>query len=874
MSKPLLLLDGHSLAYRAFFALPTTIVTSTGQITNAVYGFTSMVIKILTEQKTDRIGVAFDVGAPTIRLAEYTEYKAGRAETPSEFRGQVDLIHEVLDVLRIPRFGIPGHEADDVLATIARRAEAQGEEVVLVTADRDYLQLVRDHVKVLFNRKGVSDYTLYDRDAVFERFGLPPEKLIDFAALKGDPSDNLPSVPGIGDKTASTLIQQFDSVEGLYERLDELPSKLQKLKPALLEHEEQVRRNKRLSRLVDDLDEVDVDPATIRMGEWDDQEIRRLFTALQFRTLIERLADVRTVAQPVESAPAFTVRTHDDTLFSTGATKRVAIAIAPAPDGTGIAVAENDTEAVWVEDPRSIADMLSDEAVEKVAHDGKALAVRLARQGIELKGLTFDTQVAAYLLDPAPGRYDLGELSARYLRRDLPQAAGASDEDQPQLALGLDNDAATVASSHAAALFALADRLEQEIDKVGMRELLHDVEMPLISVLTDLELTGVAIDPSPLTAMSADISKRIAELETQIYELGGGPFNLNSPPQLRTVLYEKLALKPSKRTKTGYSTDAQALEGLRGQHEIIDALLEYREISKLRSTYLDALPPLIGADGRVHAMFNQTVTATGRISVEKPNLQNIPVRSDLGRQIRKAFIAGFPGHTLLVADYSQIELRVLAHITSDPGLTEAFELDKDVHAATAAKIFGFAVDEVPRDLRNRAKAINFGLAYGMNKFGLAQRLGIAPDEAQGLIDGYFASFPKVAQFMRDVVKDAYRDGCTVTVVGRRRYLPELEHGNPRVRAMGERMALNAPIQGSAADIFKLAMIATSRGLKEAGSGARMVLTVHDELLFEIPDAELADTTERVRSLMEHAYPLAVPLKVDIATGASWAEAKG
>ncbi|HEX9711688.1 MAG TPA: DNA polymerase I [Actinomycetota bacterium] len=865
----LLLLDGHSLAYRAFFALPTTIATTSGQVTNAVYGFTSMLIKLLGEWRTERIAVAFDIGRPTIRLAAYPEYKAGRAETPGEFHGQIDLIEEVLGALSIPVLGIPGHEADDVLATLACRGVEEGFDVVLVTADRDVLQLVGPGIRVLFNRKGVSDYTLYDEAAVQERFGLPPEKLVDFAALKGDPSDNLPSVPGVGEKTAAQLIQSFGSVEGVYEHLDDLPSRIKRLRGALEGAREQVMINKDLARLVDDL-ELDVDPAQLRMGQWDEAGIRELFSVLQFRALLDRLLDLREAMTPVEAAGDVTVTAGAKAIG--GAPQRVGI-IAP-DDGAGIGVASSEQASTWVGDPAEARALLEDATVEKVCHDAKALRVRLARAGISLAGVAFDTQIAAYLLDPAPGKYDLAGVSMRYLRRELPQARAS--EGDGQLALTVDDTGvAEAACAAAAALLPLAEKLSEEIDRVEMRRLYDEVELPLEQVLARMELTGVAIDTEMLNRQSTEMGKRIAELETEIYELAGGPFNLNSPPQLRVMLYERLGMKPSRRTKTGYSTDAAALESLRGEHPIVDLLLEYRELSKLRSTYLDALPKLVDpADGRVHATFNQTASATGRISAQNPNLQNIPVRTELGKKIRRAFIAGFADHTLLVADYSQIELRVLAHITGDPGLTEAFERDEDVHAATAARVFGFAVDEVPKDLRERAKAINFGLAYGMNRFGLAQRLGIAPDEAQAFIDGYFASFPKVAEFMVQVVKDAYTDGFTTTLLGRRRYLPELEHRNPQVRGLGERQALNAPIQGSAADIIKLAMLKVDEGLSRGGLDARMVLTVHDELVFEVPTGQIRATTERVRSLMEQAYPLAVPLKVDVSAGDSWADAKG
>jgi len=872
----LLLLDGHSLAYRAFFALPTSLVTSTGQITNAVYGFTSMLIKLLTEQKTERIGVAFDVGAPTVRLAEYAEYKAGRAETPSEFSSQMGLLHDVLDVLRVPVFEVREHEADDVLATLARKAAEQGLETMLVTADRDFLQMVRPGVGVLFNRKGISDMTLYDSEAVVARFGLPPEKLRDFVALKGDTSDNLPGVPGVGDKTASALVQQFGSVEALYEHLHEVPQKLRKVVPALEAAREQVLRNKKLATLIDTLP-LDVDPTDIRMGRWDQEAVRKLFLSLEFRSLLERLADVR--REPIPAAASeFVARAGgapELARIEQAARTGARVAVAAAPSSAGIALAVSDDEAIWLEDASTAAALLADPAVAKVGHDVKEIAVACRRAGGTFAGLAFDTKIAAYLLDPAPGRYDLEELSVRYLDRELPAAKPPEGDGQFSLFAEQQPGGAEAASAHAAALLPLADRLSSELDRLGMSDLYRDVELPLVDVLAGMEEVGVAIDVSLLEQQANTMSTQIDALEQSIHNHAGGPLNINSPPQLREVLYDRLGLTPSRRTKTGPSTDAAALENLRGLHPIVDDILRYRELTKLKSTYLDALPRLVDPKtGRLHARFHQTGAATGRLSTSDPNLQNIPVRTPLGREIRRAFVAGFEEHTLLVADYSQIELRVLAHITSDPGLTEAFDHDDDIHAATAAKVYGFAVNEVPRDVRDRAKAINFGLAYGMNAYGLAQRLGITPDEAQEFIDAYFKSFPNVKEFMVTVVRDAYRDGYTMTLLGRRRYIEELTQRNPRIRQMGERQALNAPIQGTAADIIKLAMIKVDAGLHDAGLGARMVLTVHDELIFEVPDAELDATREAVRSVMEGAFPMNVRLKVDMATGANWAEAKG
>lgn len=881
-AEQLLLLDGHSLAYRAFFALPTTLTTSTGQVTNAVYGFTSMLIKLLTARPTDRIAVAFDIGAPTARLADYAEYKAQRAETPAEFSSQMGLLREVLHALKVPVYEVEEHEADDVLATLARRAREEGLEVVLVTADRDFLQLVRPGVSVLFNRKGITDVTWYDPAAVQERFGLPPSKLVDYVALKGDPSDNLPGVPGIGEKTASLLIQQFGSVEDLYARLDEVPAKLKRLVPALEAAREQVFQNKRLATLIDTLP-LRADPAGIRMGEWDLEEIRKLFLSLEFRSLLERLTELRRA--PAPAASEFVARAGGGTdleRLRAAARKDGRVAVAMREGASGLALAASDgegvrldgAEAIWLDDAEAAGDLLADPSVPKVAHDAKALAVARLRAGGGFAGLAFDTEIAAYLLDPAAGRYELDALSIRYLGHDLP--AAKPREDEGQLSLDVEaTPAAEAACAAAAALLPLADRLDAELERLGMRDLFRDVELPLVDVLARMERTGVAIDTKLLDLQAAEFGRRIADLEAQVHRHAGGPVNINSPPQLREVLYERLGLTPGRRTKTGYSTDASALESLRGLHPIIDDILRYRELSKLKSTYLDALPRLVDpGTGRLHATFHQTATATGRLSTSDPNLQNIPVRTELGREIRRAFVAGLPKHSLLVADYSQIELRVLAHITGDDGLREAFARDSDVHAATAAKVWGFPIDEVPRDLRDRAKAVNFGLAYGMNAYGLAQRLGITPDEAQEFIDAYFAGFPKVREFMTRVVADAYRDGYTMTLLGRRRYIPELGHRNPRVRQLGERQALNAPIQGSAADIIKLAMIKVEAGLRDAGLGARMVLTVHDELLFEVPDGELDATADSVRSLMERAYPLEAPLRVDLAVGANWAEAKG
>ncbi|MFP5224344.1 MAG: DNA polymerase I [Actinomycetota bacterium] len=865
MGEVVLLLDGHSLAYRAFYALPETIQTSSGQPTNAVYGFLSMLVKLLTEHPTDRIGVVFDRGAPTERLSIFPEYKAQRDETPSAFRGQVELIEECLDAMGIPVFGVTEHEADDLIATLAKRLSDEGQEVICVTADRDYLQLVRPGVRVLFNRKGVSDYVLYDEAAVEDRFGVPPDKLIDLVALKGDPSDNIPSVPGIGEKTAAQLISTYGSIEGVYEHLDELPSRIRRHAATLRQHRHQVELNRQLVRLRDDL-ELQEGPEAVVRGPWEEEQVKRLFNALQFRALTERLADIR----PTGGEAA----TENIRVAAPGEAELSGSVALWWPEGSsGMALASGEEDPVWYADPKEAAAALREAGASLVAHDAKALAVRAEREGLEIAFPEHDTMLAAYLLDPADGRYPLEDLALRYLRRTLPTIQ-ATNDGQLGLDLGDDTSEADSAAAHASVIAPLAARLEEDLAAVGMTDLYRRVELPLAQVLARMETCGVAVDASLLKRRSKEVTARIHELEQGVSEIAAGPINLNSTPQLRALLYDRLGLKPSRRTKTGYSTDQATLESLRHQHPVVPMLLEHRILEKLRSTYLDALPRMVDPHtGRIHAHLNQVSVATGRIGSDNPNLQNIPIRTELGRGIREAFIAGDEDGVLVVADYSQIELRVLAHVSGDPGLKEAFERGDDIHAATASKIWGFPLEEVPRELRDRAKAINFGLIYGMNRFGLASRLGVQPDEAQLFIDGYFRSFPLVQEFMEGMVAQARTDGFTTTILGRRRYIPELQHGNPRVRALGERQALNAPIQGSAADILKLAMIAVDRGLAESGTDARMVLTVHDELVIEASSDRSEVTKQQVRSLMEQAYPLEVPLVVEAAIGKTWADAK-
>jgi DNA polymerase-1 len=870
----LFLLDGHSLAYRAFFALPPDLATSTGQVTNAVYGFTSMLIKLLVEEKPDLIAAAFDIHKPVGRLEKYAEYKAGRRETPDEFRQQLPLILEVLDTLRVPMLDVEGYEADDVIATLAVRALERGIHVVIVTADRDFFQLVRPGLQIMHTRRGTSDIKWYGVAEIEERFGLPPEKYLDYVALKGDPSDNIPGVPGVGEKTASKLIQDFGSVEELLRRTDELKGRV---KTGIEAAGEQLVFNKDLARLETDLP-LRLEPEACQMGEWDPDAVRRLFISLEFRTLLERLEEVRS-GRPAVDVAQLDLEQLGGAAFDRGLDGAGPFGVALRAQGgrvVCVAVSSGDGRATWGEgsSPRVEA-FLADPDAAKWVHDAKELQAAALASGLAVEGIAFDTLLAAYLLEPGEPSYELRALCVSHLGQDvLGEAeegeAGASPADQGELFA----DPGRPAAAEAAAVALLAPVLERKVERAGLTFLLHEVEMPLASVLARMQARGVALDLPYLQEMSDSVHDRMATLHAEVVRHAGEDFNLNSPPQLRVILYDKLGLSPGKKTPKGQlSTDASVLEKLRDQHPIVDALLAWRELDKLNSTYLEALPRLVDpATGRVHTTFNQTVASTGRLSSTNPNLQNIPVRGEEGRQIRRAFVSGSDDRLLLVADYSQIELRIMAHLSGDEGLAEAFASGHDIHTATSALVFGLPPEHVDPATRSRAKMVNYGLAYGMNAFGLASRLGIAVDEAQGFIDAYFARFPKIREFLDRQVARAAAEGFTETLLGRRRYIPELQAANPRVRDLGRRMALNAPIQGGASDVFKLAMIRVDRALEDSGLDCQMLLTVHDELVFEVAADEVEQAGKLVKTEMEAAYELTAPLRADVGWGPNWAEA--
>ena len=868
--RRLFILDGHSLAYRAFFALPSTLATTTGQVTNAVYGFTSMLIKLLAEERPDLIAVAFDVGKPVARLAMDAEYKAGRRETPEDFRPQLGLIHEVVGSLRIPMLLVQDHEADDAIGTLAIRASERGIDSTIVTADRDFFQLVRPGIRVLFNRRGISDIADVDEAWVEDRYGLPPSKYLEYVALKGDPSDNIPGVPGVGEKTATKLIQQYGSVEEVLAHADELKGRL---KENIEAAGDRLILNKDLARIVTDVP-LDVEPEDAVMGDWDVDEVRRLFTSLEFRSLFDRLMEIaRDVKPKVEVAELDLRRVPPSELASLLAGGPVSLAVEEA-DGAvvGVAASAGGAQASYasVDGLAALGEPLGDPSVTKWAHDAKTLERIALRAGAPVEGVAFDTMLAGYLLEPGTADYPLPVLCERYLGTDL--FGEEETETEGQL---FTEDPWRHVASEAAAVALLAPVLEEQIGRQGLQPLLDDVELPLASVLARMEARGVRLDVPYLEEMGESVRDRMATLKDEVYRHAGQEFNLNSPPQLRAILYDQLGLQPGKKTPKGeLSTDASVLEKLRDAHPIVDALLSWRELDKLNSTYLEALPRLVDpVDGRLHTTFHQTVAATGRLSSSDPNLQNIPIRSDLGRQIRRAFIPGGDEQVLLVADYSQIELRILAHLSGDAGLREAFDSGLDIHAATAATVFDLPPEHVDAEMRRRAKAVNYGLAYGMNAWGLATRLGITPDEAQEFIDAYFEGFPAIKEYLQNQVDRATIEGFTETLLGRRRYIPELQAANPRVRDLGRRQALNAPIQGSASDVFKVGMIAVDGALRDQPElDCHMLLTVHDELVFEVRKDRAEEAVDLIRDRMEHAVELDVDLRADVGLGANWSEA--
>jgi DNA polymerase I len=888
------LIDGHNLAFRSWFALKDAEMrTSSGQETQAVYGFVSMMTRMLADFAPDRVAVAFDRREPTFRDEIAKEYKAGRPTTPEPLLEQIELIRQFVVALGVPALDLAGYEADDILATLATRSRDAGDDVVIVSGDRDVFQLVEDpHVRVLYNRRGVTDYVLYDEAGIKERTGVPPREYPLLASLRGDTSDNLPGVPGVGEKTAAKLVSAYHDVDALYSHLDE---QTPRLRSSLADAEEQVRGNLRVIPLVRDV-AIDAGPAAITP---DREALERLFDFLEMRTLKERLFELLDKAGLGDGRPsaealaerAVDVPSSDRELEAAlgvvsksqgrigidvaweGAPGRSALdAIAFAPPGDGpVVVASGERIG-----DKAVAEALSARGrpprPRLAGHGLKELARAFLTAGGDVTGIDLDTNVAAYLLDPAQGSATLAELAERH-GLVAPDAGGSG-----QLGFDLAGDGEASAGSFAAHAVraevarVLSDALATELQDAGELRLYDEVERPLIRVLAKMEVAGIGVDVERLRAINAELTSSAHSLEAEIHELAGETFNVNSSTQLRSVLYEKLKLTPGKKTKTGYSTDAQTLEKLRDAHPVVDTLLRYREVEKLRSTYGEGLLAEVAPDGRIHASFNQTVARTGRLSSDRPNLHNIPIRSEEGRRIREVFIPA-DGTTFLIADYNQIELRVIAHLTGDSGLVEAFAEGRDIHATTAARIYGVDPKDVTVAQRSKSKMVSYGLAYGMEAYGLSQRLGVEIVEAQEILDSYFKGFPAVRDYMERSVHEARAKGYTETELGRRRYLPELMSDNFRVRQAAERQAMNAGIQGLAADIFKIALVRIDEGFEQAKLASRLVLQIHDEVLVEAPDSERDETEQIVRDAMERAYPLKVPLEVHLSWGKSWADAK-
>ncbi|MFJ7767076.1 DNA polymerase I [Streptomyces sp. NPDC097107] len=887
----LMLMDGHSLAYRAFFALPAeNFTTATGQPTNAIYGFASMLANTLRDEAPTHFAVAFDVSRKTWRSEEFTEYKANRSKTPDEFKGQVELIGELLDAMHVQRFAVEGFEADDVIATLATQAEAEGFDVLIVTGDRDSFQLVSEHTTVLYPTKGVSELTRFTPEKVFEKYGLTPAQYPDFAALRGDPSDNLPGIPGVGEKTAAKWINQFGSFADLVERVDEVKGKAGQ---NLRDHLESVKLNRRLTELERRV-ELPKAVTGLERTAYDRKGVAVILDTLEIRnpSLRERLYAVDPGAEEAEAAPVVADGVElDGTVLGTGelagwlaehGTQTLGIATVDTwALGTGsvaeVALAAPDGKAAWFDpteadeaDEAAFTAWLSDADRPKVFHNAKGAMRVFAEHGWSVAGVGMDTALAAYLVKPGRRSFDLDALSLEYLHRELAPAAAADG----QLAFGADEGAeAEALMVQARAILDLGEAFEGRLADVGAADLLRDMELPTSALLARMERHGIAADREHLQAMEQMFAGAVQQAVKEAHAAAGREFNLGSPKQLQEVLFGELNLPKTKKTKTGYTTDADALAWLAAQtdNELPVIMLRHREQAKLRVT-VEGLIKTIAADGRIHTTFNQTVAATGRLSSTDPNLQNIPVRTDEGRAIRRGFVVGEGFESLMTADYSQIELRVMAHLSEDEGLTEAFTSGEDLHTTAAAQVFSVEQSAVDAEMRRKIKAMSYGLAYGLSAFGLSQQLNIEAAEARGLMDAYFERFGGVRDYLRRVVDEARATGYTATLFGRRRYLPDLNSDNRQRRESAERMALNAPIQGTAADIVKIAMLNVDKALREAGLTSRMLLQVHDEIVLEIAPGERAAAEELVRREMANAVQLSVPLGVSVGSGADWESA--
>jgi DNA polymerase-1 len=837
----LFLVDGNNLAYRAFFALPEELATSEGFSTNALLGFTNMLFKLLVDYRPKGVAVAWD-SRPVHRIEVSETYKAERREMPDLLREQFPYFRPIVEAFGYRNLEFEGWEADDVIATLAARADAEGIKTCVLSTDRDAFQLCSDNVCLMMTPRGVSDVHVYTPERVEARYGIPPERVPDFIGLKGDPSDSIEGVPGIGDKTAGQLVAEYGSLEGVLEHADELTPKRREL---LREYADQARQAKELATLRTDLD-IDLDPAELVIAPPDRSKLKQLFRRFEFRNLLQRLDELDAAlpsAHPrLEREPVPWVDDDHSPLAGRAAIAVHEARMAAARRGEPVRLRPFSIDAI--------------REAELVCHDFKSLPRELARAGVTAAE---DTMIAAYLIEPARGSYELDELATEY-GIDLEPVPAPDDE-------------TALLVKRAAASLRLADILPNRVRERGSERLYREVELPLTTVLAAMEDAGVKIDTYRMGEITARLADRVEELEARAYELAGEEFMLASTQQVARVLFENLGLTPGRKGKTGYSTDTRVLRTIRGEHEIVAVIEEWRELTKLINTYLAPLPSLISPlDGRLHTTFNQGVAATGRLSTSNPNLQAIPIRTELGREIRSAFVAE-AGQRLVSADYSQIELRILAHVSGEPKLREAFARGEDIHAATAAEVLGKDRARLTKDERNVAKMINFGIIYGISAFGLSENLEIPREEAQAYIDAYLARFPHVQDFIQRTIERAREDGYATSLLGRRRPVPEIRASNRQTRALGERLAVNFVMQGSNADIIKVAMVGIHRRLRREGRRGRLVLQVHDELLLEVPEAEVSAVRELVAEEMVGAYDLDPPLAVDVGVGHDWNEAK-
>lgn len=893
----LVLLDAHSLIYRAFFALPP-MSTSAGEVTNAVYGFTSM-LAIVLASRPEYAAAAFDVAGPTFRTQEYAEYKAGRRAMPDDLRPQLQKVREVLAALGIPIYEVPGFEADDVIGALSLQAEQLSLATTIVSGDLDCLQLVSGTVEALVPRRGITDTFVYGPDQVRQRYGLEPPQLIDYKALRGDTSDNVPGVPGVGEKTASKLIQDFGSVEALLERLDELPEG--RIKTALREHSDSIRLGKRIVTIVRDVP-VQLDLERSRWTRYDWDALRDLFDRLEFRALLSRFPAPDAVPvqpalafEPVATAGSTHVVDSPGALADLGAFFTTAREVAvfglwdgPArrPKLAGLGLAAGGGGPWYVPLGHQGGEPVLDQSAvtaelapvfaghDLLGHDAKETDLALQASGIPPRGWSHSSFLAAYLLGAGSRDPRLEDLAREFLGLTLvgtEQLLGTGRAARPAVQTPV-AEAAEYAGGRARAILELRPRLDAELRNLEVDYLYHEIELPLAAVLAAMELEGVAVDTPYLQVMGLELGEQLSEIELEVSDLAGRPFNVNAPQQLAAFLFEDLKLPVGKRTKTGYSTDADTLEGLREKHPIVDRILEHRQLSKLKSTYIDALPQLVDpVTGRVHTSFGQASTATGRLSSSNPNLMNIPIRSELGQRIRRAFRAGRPRHQLFAADYSQIELRIAAHLSGDPSMLGAFEAGQDIHQATASRVFKVPLDAVTPDQRRLAKVANFGSLYGQGEYGLSQQMGIPGEEARDFLREYWSTYSKLKDYLDTVREEARQTGQVISATGRRRAIPDLRSPNYQLRSAAERMAVNFPIQSLAADIIKIAMVRLHSEILDERLEGRMILQVHDELVFEVPEGELDRFAEMVPRVMTGAYELESGVEVEAKAGENWAD---